>query len=86
MKSKKYHTVRTVTKSKINLAQGGKIDTPAIHNYVTVHSWLGTGTKKKTSHDLANHYGKSQLTMDIFRCQNYVFFFVPVPSQECTVT
>jgi hypothetical protein len=48
MKSKNYHTVRTVTKSKINLAQGGKIDTPAIHNYVTVYSWLGTGTKKKT--------------------------------------
>jgi hypothetical protein len=34
MKSEKYHTVRTVTKSKINLAQGGKVDTPAIHNYV----------------------------------------------------
>ena len=48
MKSRNYHTVRTVTKSKINLAQGGKIDTPAIHNYVTVYSWLGTGTKKKT--------------------------------------
>ena len=37
-------------------------------------------------HDLANHHGMSQLTMDIFRCQNHVFFFVPVPSQEYTVT
>jgi hypothetical protein len=51
-----------------------------------VSPWMHIISPSRSHYNLANHYGMSQLTMDIFRCQNHVFFFVPVPSQECTVT
>jgi len=42
MKQKKYHTVGTILKSKIKIAERGKIDTPntKIHEYSL--SWPGT--------------------------------------------
>jgi len=47
MKNKKYHTVETVSKSKIKIVERGQIDTP----YTQIHdrslSWFGTGTSIK---------------------------------------
>ena len=47
MKNKKYHTVETVSKSKIKIVETDQIDTP----YTQIHdhslSWFGTGTSIK---------------------------------------
>ena len=47
MKNTKYHTVETVSKSKIKIIKRGQFDTP----YTQIHdrslSWFGTGTSIK---------------------------------------
>ena len=48
MKTKKYHTVRTVPKSNRKIAERGKIDTPNTQIYDGSLFMLGTGTSIKS--------------------------------------
>jgi hypothetical protein len=47
MKNKKYHTVGTIPKSNIKIAERGKIDTTISQIHVRSLSWLGIGTSLK---------------------------------------
>jgi hypothetical protein len=41
MKNKKYHTVRTLPKSKVKIVERGKMDTPNTQIHDGSLSWLG---------------------------------------------
>ena len=48
MKSKKYHTVETITRSNIKVVERDKIDTHNTHIHAHSLSWLSTGTSIKS--------------------------------------
>ena len=44
IKNKKYHTIRTILKSKVKIIERGTIYTPNTQIHDLSLSWLGTGT------------------------------------------